>query len=92
MILSPLNRRRVANFKANRRGYVSLVVFGFLFFVTLFAEFIANDRPLVAHVDGRWYVPVLADYAESDVIADGLPTLADWHDRGFQEEFEAKGG
>jgi microcin C transport system permease protein len=92
MILSPLNRRRLANFKANRRGYVSLVVFGFLFFVTLFAEFIANDRPLVAHVDGRWYVPVLSDYAESDIIEDGLPTTADWHDRAFQEEFEAKGG
>ncbi|MBR0671398.1 ABC transporter permease [Neoroseomonas soli] len=92
MTLSPLTRRRLANFRANRRGYWSLVIFGFLFFVTLFAEFIANDRPLVAKVDGRWFVPVLTDYAESDVIEDGLPTLADWHDRGFREEFEAKGG
>ena len=90
--MTPITRRRLANFRANRRGYVSLVIFGFLFFVTLFAEFIANDRPLVAKVDGRWFVPVLADYAESDLIEDGLPTLADWHDRGFQEEFAAKGG
>ena len=59
MTLSPLTRRRLANFRANRRGYWSLVIFGFLFFVTLFAEFIANDRPLVAKVDGRWFVPVL---------------------------------
>jgi microcin C transport system permease protein len=92
MTLTPITRRRLANFRANRRGYISLVVFGFLFFVTLFAEFIANDRPLVAHVDGRWYVPVLADYAESDIIEDGLPTIADWHDRGFQEDVAAKGG
>ncbi|MBR0659484.1 ABC transporter permease [Neoroseomonas oryzicola] len=92
MTLSPLTRRRLANFRANRRGYVSLVIFGFLFFVTLFAEFIANDRPLVAKVDGRWFVPVLADYAESDIVEDGLPTGVDWHDRGFREEFEAKGG
>jgi microcin C transport system permease protein len=92
MSMTPITRRRLANFRANRRGYISLVVFGFLFFVTLFAEFIANDRPLVAHVDGRWYVPVLADYAESDIIEDGLPTIADWHDRGFQEDVAAKGG
>jgi microcin C transport system permease protein len=92
MTLTPLTRRRLANFRANRRGTWSLAIFAVLFFVTLFAEFIANDRPLVAKVDGRWYVPVLADYAESDVIPDGLPTLADWHDRGFQEELAAKGG
>lgn len=92
MTLTPLTRRRLANFRANRRGYWSLAIFAVLFFFTLFAEFVANDRPLVARVDGRWFVPVLVDYAESDVIEDGLPTTADWHDRGFTEEFEAKGG
>jgi microcin C transport system permease protein len=92
MTLTPLTRRRLANFRANRRGYWSLMIFAVLFFVTLFAEFIANDRPLVAKADGRWYVPVLADYAESDILEDGLPTLVDWHDRGFREEFAAKGG
>jgi len=92
MTLTPLTRRRLANFRANRRGYWSLVVFGVLFFVTLFAEFIANDRPLVARVDGRWFVPVLADYAESDLVPGGLPTEVDWHDRGFLEEFAARGG
>ncbi|MFN9336810.1 MAG: ABC transporter permease [Alphaproteobacteria bacterium] len=91
MTLSPLTQRRLANFRANKRGYWSLIIFGTLFFITLFAEFLANDRPLVARIDGRWYVPVLADYAESDILEDGLPTLADWHDRGFREEIEAKG-
>ena len=90
-MLTPLTQRRLANFRANKRGYWSLIIFGTLFFVTLFAEFLANDRPLIARIDGRWYVPVLADYAESDILEDGLPTLADWHDRGFREEIEAKG-
>ncbi len=92
MTLSPLNRRRLANFRANRRGWVSLWLFAALFLVTLFAEFIANDRPLVVHVDGRWLVPVLADYAESDVMEDGLPTDADWHDPAFLEDIAGRGG
>jgi microcin C transport system permease protein len=92
MALSPLNRRRLANFRANRRGWWSLWIFAALFCVTLFAEFIANDRPLVARVDGRYLFPVLADYAESDVIPDGLPTEADWHDSAFRQEIEARGG
>jgi microcin C transport system permease protein len=89
--LSPLNRRRLANFRANRRGVVSLWIFAILLFFTLFAEFIANDRPLLARVDGRILVPVLVEYAEEDVIPDGLPTTADWHDPVFREEVEARG-
>ena len=49
---SPLNARRWRNFKANRRGYYSLWLFLVLFIISLFAEFIANDRPLYIHVDG----------------------------------------
>ncbi len=92
MTLTPITQRRLANFRANRRGYWSLMIFAVLFFVTLFAEFIANDRPLVVRAEGRWLVPVLMDYAESDLLPDGLPTNVDWHDRGFQEEFAARGG
>ncbi len=90
--LSPLNRRRLANFRANRRGWWSLWIFAALFAFCLFAEFIANDRPLVARVDGRLFVPVLADYAESDVLPDGLPTEVDWHDSAFRQEVEGRGG
>ena len=92
MTLTPLTQRRLANFRANRRGYWSMMVFAVLFFFTLFAEFIANDRPLVARIDGRWLVPVLMDYAESDIVPDGLPTDADWKDRDFQAEFARAGG
>ena len=51
--LSPINIRRWRNFKANRRGYWSLWIFLVLFVVTLFAEFIANDKPLFIHFDGK---------------------------------------
>src|SRR5262249_20819237 len=56
--LSPLNQRRWRNFKANRRGYWSLWIFTALFVVSLFAELIANDRPLLLKYDGKFYVPV----------------------------------
>ncbi|MBE9606680.1 ABC transporter permease [Acetobacteraceae bacterium H6797] len=89
--MRPVTRRRLANFRANRRGWWSSWIFLFLFLVTLGAEFIANDRPIVARVDGRWFVPVLVDYAESDVIADGLPIEANWRDPHFRQEVSEKG-
>jgi microcin C transport system permease protein len=89
--MTPLNQRRLANFRGNRRGWASLWVFLGLFGVTLFAEVIANDKPLLVWVDGRVLVPVLSDYAESDVLADGLPTEADWHDETLVREVRARG-
>ena len=57
--LSPINKRRWENFKANRRGYWALWLFLFMFVISLFAEFIANDKPIYIHVKGsrfflRW--------------------------------------
>ena len=62
--LSPLNRRRLDNFRRNRLGYVSFLIFAGLFVLSLFAEFIANDRPIVLSYKGEWLVPVLVDYPE----------------------------
>ena len=53
--LNPINQRRLANFKANRRGYISLHVFLLLFGLSLIAEFIANDKPFLIHYDGSVY-------------------------------------
>ena len=53
-----LARRRWANFRANRRAWWSAWIFGALFVLCLFAEIIANDRPLLVSYQGSWYVPV----------------------------------
>src|SRR3546814_13832952 len=60
MEISPLNRRRLQNFRANARGFWSLWIFLALFVLTLFAEFIATDRTFLVYYDGAFYVPVLA--------------------------------
>lgn len=88
--LTPLGVRRLENFRANRRGYWSLVIFLWLFGVSLFAEFIANDRPLVVYYDGGWYFPVLAEYPET-VFGGDFPTEADYRDPYIRELIEAKG-
>ena len=64
--MTPLNQRRLHNFRANRRGYGSLLILGGLLFISLFAEFIANDRPLLVRYDGGFYAPVLVDYPETE--------------------------
>jgi microcin C transport system permease protein len=82
--LSPINARRWKNFKANRRGYWSLWVFLILFLITLFAEFIANDRPIYIHVDGKNYFPVFVTYPDTD-FGDIFGTAADYRDSHLQE-------
>ena len=63
--ISPLTRRRLLNFRANRRGWWSLWLFVCLFGFSLFAELIANDKPLLVRFDGGWYLPVFASYPET---------------------------
>ena len=89
--MTPLNQRRLANFRANRRGYWSLWIFGALFIVTLAAELVSNDKPLLARVDGRLFFPVAVEYAESDIIPDGFPTAADWSDPELTRAVEERG-
>jgi microcin C transport system permease protein len=88
--LSPLNRRRLHNFRANRRGFWSLRIFLVLFTVSLFAEFIANDRPLMVHYDGGWYFPVFVSYPETAFGGD-FATEADYRDPHVAELIDAKG-
>ncbi|MCW2337038.1 microcin C transport system permease protein [Sphingobium sp. B2D3A] len=63
--MSPLTRRRWANFKANKRGYWSLWIFLALYAVTLCAELIANDKPILLSYRGEIYAPVLRAYPET---------------------------
>jgi microcin C transport system permease protein len=88
--MSPLNRRRIAQFRASKRGMISLVIFGILFVVSLFAEVLANDRPLLVRYDGKFYSPVFRDYPETTFGGD-LPTNTVYSDKEVGELIEAKG-
>lgn len=87
---TPLNRRRWANFRANRRGWYSLWIFLGLFFFALMAEFVANDRPWFVRYDGRNYFPVLQDHLETE-FGGALPLKADYQSAYLRDKIEANG-
>jgi len=91
MKLSPVTRRRLAIFRQHRRGYVCFWIFLVLFVLSLLAEFIANDRPLLVHFNGRWYVPVLQDYPEDTFGSDLMPTETDYTEADVQLSIKAHG-
>ena len=90
LTVSPLTRRRWRNFRANRRGYVSLWIFLALFALSLCAELLANEKPLLISYDGGTYVPVLVSYPETTFGGD-FPTEADYTDPFVQELIAEKG-
>ena len=87
---SPLARRRFANFRANRRGWWSLWIFLCLFMLTLFAEFIANDRPILLIYQDEFYVPVIQTYPET-AFGGAFHTEADYRDPYVQRMIEEDG-
>ncbi|WP_170369224.1 ABC transporter permease [Ruegeria arenilitoris] len=70
MALSPLNQRRWRNFCRNRRAFWSLIIFSVLFGLSLFAEFIANDKPILVKYRGELYTPIFNFYAETEFGGD----------------------
>jgi microcin C transport system permease protein len=89
-MLTPVNQRRLANFKANKRGYRSLQIFAVLFLISLFAEFIANDKPIVMSLDGDLYFPVWLTYSEVE-LGGVLETEAYYLDPFLLEQIEQRG-
>jgi microcin C transport system permease protein len=89
--LSPINRRRWENFKANRRGYWSFWLFLVLFVMSLGAELIANDKPFLVKHEGRYYFPVLTTYSET-AYGGEFETAADYRDPYLQKLIAEKGG
>lgn len=87
--VSPLNQRRWQNFKKNRRGYWSLWIFAVLFGLSLFAELLANDRPLLVSYKGEMLFPVVVDYPEEKF--GGFLPVTDYRDPVNIEEIEANG-
>ena len=90
MRLTPITRRRLQRFFANRRGTWSLVVFATLFFVSLFAEVIANDKPILVRYDGAFYYPVFKSYPET-TFGGEFTTEADYKDPEVAKLISSKG-
>ena len=91
MRLSPIQQRRWDSFRRNRRGYWSLWIFATLFLLSLVAELIANDQPILIQHDNQYFVPVLEEYTEVDFGGEfALP--ADYRDPYLQEIIEEDGG
>ena len=87
--MTPINQRRWQNFKANKRGYWSLWIFSVLFILCLFAEFIANDRPIFVSYKGEWLTPVFVDYPEEKF--GGFLAETDYRDPVIADEIAANG-
>lgn len=87
---TPLTRRRLAQFRANRRGWWSLWLFLLLFGFSLGAEFIANDCPLLVYHQGSFYAPVFKDYAETD-FGGVFPSKANYRDPYLAELIDGHG-
>jgi microcin C transport system permease protein len=94
--ISPINKRRWENFKANRRGYWSLWLFLALFVISLFAEFIANDKPIFIHVNGKSFFPAVMTYPDTAFAKTPDPmlfgTAADYRDDYLMGLITKEGG
>ena len=88
--MRPVTRRRLQQFRANRRAWYSLLVFGTLFAISLFAELLANNRPILIRYDGAFYSPVFRDYPETTFGGD-LPGNADYSEKEIVQSIQAKG-
>ena len=90
MKISPLNQRRLHNFKSNKRGFYSFWIFSFLFIVSIFADFISNDKPLLIKFDQEYYFPIINEYPET-IFGGDFETEADYRDPYVIKLIENKG-
>ena len=88
--MNPMNRRRIAAFRSSKRGMISLAIFGTLFFLSLFAELLANSKPILIRYDGGFYSPLLKDYPETTFGGD-FPTNTVYSDPEVKKLIEDKG-
>ena len=88
--MSPIQQRRLANFRRNRRGYWSLWIFLVLFGLSLCAELIANDRPLIVSYKGDFYFPVVQSIPE-ETFGGFLPSEANYREPFIRDEINDHG-
>jgi microcin C transport system permease protein len=90
MAMKALAAERFRRFKRNKLGLISAWIFGILFFLSLFAEFLANDKPLLLTHNGRLYAPVFVDYPETEFGGE-FETTADYRDPFVRNLIEESG-
>ena len=90
MNLSPLSQRRIENFRSNKRGFYSAIIFVFLFVITIFAEFIANDKPILVVFDNKFYFPVIEKIPET-FFGGEFETESDYKDPFVQKLINTNG-
>jgi len=90
MKLSPLNQRRFKNFKLNKRGWYSFWIFSFFFIISLSADFISNDKPLLVKFDQNYYFPILQVLPEKFFGGD-FETEADYRDPYVKQLIKNRG-
>ena len=77
--MNALTAERLRRFKRNKVGLISTWIFGIVFFLTLFAEFLANDKPIILRYQGQLYIPIFKDYPET-AFGGIFETAADYRD------------
>ncbi len=88
--ISTPSQRAWQRFKSNRRGFISLWIFAILFVLSLFAEFLSNDKPLLVHYQGSYYFPLLKTYSEKTFGGD-FDTEADYNDDFIKDKLNNNG-
>ncbi len=88
--MSPIFKRRLKRFKNNKRAFISLIIFTFLFIVSLFAELIANDKPIIVNYNGNYYFPILFTYSDKE-FGGFFDTEADYKDEFTFSEITKNG-
>lgn len=90
-MFSPLTRRRLSNFRRNRRAFISLWLFGLITIICLFAELIANDKPIAIHYKDNWYAPIIISYPET-TFGGFLESETDYKDSFLKDAILEAGG
>ena len=88
--LSPITKRRITRFKNNKRAFISLIIFLVLFIMSLFAEFIANDKPLFMVYKDKYYFPIFKVYHDTE-FGGFFDSEADYKDSFTLNEIESNG-
>lgn len=88
--ISTVNKRRIRVFQKNRRAYFSLLAFVVVFILSLFSEFIANDKPFIVKYEGSFYFPIVKEYNET-IFGGDFPTKTDYKDSYIRDNINQKG-